>query len=177
MTETAPTSTPSATTTMGILERRRIEAEILKPVYEEMAARLGESMAQEILGAAVAKAAIAAAAAFAAQEPNGTSLNSFADLQHLWTKDDALRIEVTRRDDTHFDYTVHRCRYAEMYRSMGLGSVGHLLSCNRDAVFCTGYDPRITMTRTKTLMQGDECCDFRYRFDPAAEADGDPSST
>ncbi len=168
--ETPPAATPTTTATaMGILERRRIEAEILKPVYEEMAARLGETAAQEILGAAITKAALAAAAAFAAQEPNGTSLNSFADLQHLWTKDDALRIAVTRRDDEHFDYNVTRCRYAEMYRSMGLGPVGHLLSCNRDAAFCTGYDPRITMTRTKTLMQGDDHCDFRYRFNAAGE--------
>ncbi|MCG5240496.1 L-2-amino-thiazoline-4-carboxylic acid hydrolase [Azospirillum doebereinerae] len=154
---------------MGILERRRIEAEILKPVYEEMAARLGETLAQEILGAAITKAALAAASAFAATEPDGTSLNSFADLQHLWTKDDALRIEVKRRDDTHFDYDVTRCRYAEMYRELGVGHIGHLLSCNRDAAFCTGYDPRITMERTQTLMQGADRCDFRYRFEAKGE--------
>ncbi|BAI75058.1 hypothetical protein AZL_b03950 (plasmid) [Azospirillum sp. B510] len=149
---------------MGILERRRIEAEILKPVYEEMAARLGEAAAQEILGAAITKAALAAARSFAATEPEGTSLGSFVDLQALWTKDDALRLEVTRQDDTHFDYNVTRCRYAEMYKEMGLGAIGHLLSCNRDAAFCTGYDPRITMERTQTIMQGAGHCDFRYRF-------------
>lgn len=157
------------TEAMGILERRRIEAEILKPVYEEMAARLGDAVAQEILGAAITKAALSAASSFAASEPNGTSLQSFADLQPLWTKDDALRIDVKRQDGRHFDYNVTRCRYAEMYRSMGLGHIGHLLSCNRDAAFCTGYDPRITMERTQTIMEGAEHCDFRYTFDPAAD--------
>ena len=58
-----------------------------------------------------------------------------------------------------------RCRYAEMYREMGLGHIGHLLSCNRDGVFCTGYDPRIKLERTQTLMQGATHCDFRYRFE------------
>lgn len=164
-----PATGAPGTPAMGILERRRIEAEILKPVYEEMAARLGDTVAQEILGSAITKAALAAASAFAASEPNGTSLQSFADLQHLWTKDDALRIEVKRRDDTHFDYDVTRCRYAEMYREMGLGHIGHLLSCNRDAAFCTGYDPRITMERTQTLMGGDACCNFRYRFTETPE--------
>lgn len=157
------------TEAMGILERRRIEAEILKPVYEEMAARLGDAVAQEILGAAITKAALAAASSFAASEPHGTSLQSFADLQPLWTKDDALRIDVKRQDATHFDYDVTRCRYAEMYRSMGLGHIGHLLSCNRDAAFCTGYDPRITMERTQTIMGGAEHCDFRYTFDPGTD--------
>ncbi|MGA1858635.1 L-2-amino-thiazoline-4-carboxylic acid hydrolase [Azospirillum sp. 11R-A] len=157
------------TQTMGILERRRIEAEILKPVYEEMAARLGEATAQEILGAAITKAALAAAKSFAETEPEGTSLKSFADLQPLWTKDDALQLDVKRQDDTHFDYNVTRCRYAEMYREMGLGSIGHLLSCNRDAAFCTGYDPRIKMERTQTIMQGADHCDFRYRFEVKEE--------
>ncbi|MBP2231216.1 hypothetical protein J2847_004528 [Azospirillum agricola] len=157
---------PADKPAMGILERRRIEAEILKPVYEEMATRLGETVAQEILGAAITKAALAAASSFAASEPNGTSLQSFADLQPLWTKDDALRLDVKRQDATHFDYNVTRCRYAEMYREMGLGSIGHLLSCNRDAAFCVGYDPRITMERTQTIMQGADHCDFRYRFEP-----------
>ncbi|HYG90409.1 MAG TPA: L-2-amino-thiazoline-4-carboxylic acid hydrolase [Azospirillum sp.] len=150
---------------MGILERRRIEAEILKPVYEEMVARLGESVAQEILGAAITKAAMAAAAGFAKAEPSGTSLQSFADLMPLWQKDDALRMDVQWHDATHYDFNVTRCRYAEMYREMGLGHIGHLLSCNRDGAFCTGYDPKLKMTRTQTIMQGAGHCDFRYTYE------------
>jgi len=147
---------------MGILQRRRIEAEILKPVYEEMVARFGEQAAQEVLGTAITKAAMAAARGFAEAEPEGPSLKGFADLLPLWQKDDALRMEVKRQDETHFDFDVTRCRYAEMYREMGLGHIGHLLSCNRDGAFCTGYDPRISMERTQTIMQGASHCDFRY---------------
>ncbi|WP_029008065.1 L-2-amino-thiazoline-4-carboxylic acid hydrolase [Azospirillum halopraeferens] len=147
---------------MSILERRRIEAEVLKPVYEEMAARFGETVAQEVLGAAIEKAAIAHARSFAEGE---TSLQSFADLIPLWQKDDALQIDVTRRDDAHFDFDVRRCRYAEMYRSMGLGHIGHLLSCNRDGAFCTGYDPKLRLTRTQTIMGGADHCDFRYTYE------------
>jgi hypothetical protein len=39
-----------------------------------------------------------------------------------------------------------------------------LLSCNRDGVFCQGYDPRIEFERTQTLMGGASHCNFRYRF-------------
>ena len=104
---TEPTDTPPAKPPMGMLERRGIEAAILKPVYEEMAARLGEAVAQEILGAAITRAAVESAAAFAATEPNGTSLTSFADLQPLWTKDDALRLEVLHQDETRFELQRH----------------------------------------------------------------------
>lgn len=150
---------------IGILTRRRIEAGIIKPIYEEMVAAIGEHQARAIIDAAVRKAAIKAGADFAARTPGGTNLRTFQDLQDLWTQDDALVIDVVKATDTEFHYTVRRCRYAESYREMGLGDIGHLLSCNRDGVFCQGYDPRIKLSRTKTLMQGDECCNFEYRLE------------
>ena len=154
---------------IGILARRRIEAGIIAPIYEEMRARLGEEVAQEILDAAIRKAAVAAGEAFAAKTPGGTSLRTFAELQELWTRDDALEISVDKATDTEFDYTVKRCRYAEMYREMGLGHIGHLLSCNRDFMFPQGYDRNIRLTRTRTLMEGASCCDFRYRYEKPEE--------
>jgi hypothetical protein len=83
-------------------------------------------------------------------------------LQDLGTQDDALTIEILTATEERFDYNVHRCRYAETYREMGLGAIGHLLSCNRDGTFCQGYDPRIKLTRTQTIMGGASHCDFRY---------------
>jgi hypothetical protein len=159
---------PATQGEIGILARRTIEAGIIKPIYEEMKAEIGDEKAKAILDSAIRKAAIAAGAAFAAKTPGGTSLRTFQDLQSLWTQDDALTIEVTKATDTEFHYRVDRCRYAETYRAMGLGDIGHLLSCNRDGTFCTGYDPRITLKRTQTVMEGASHCDFQYSFDPKA---------
>jgi len=53
---------------------------------------------------------------------------------------------------------------------MGLGDIGDLLSCCRDSAFCQGYDPRIELTRTQTILAGASHCDFRYRVrDPEAK--------
>jgi hypothetical protein len=157
---------------IGILARRRIEAAIIAPIYDEMRQAIGEARAQEILRLAIRRAAIAAGQDLAAKTPGGTDLTTFQDIQPLWTKDDALSIEVLRATPKAFDFNVRRCRYAETYRDMGLGEIGHLLSCNRDGAFCEGYDPRITLTRTQTIMAGASHCDFRYRLtegdDPAA---------
>jgi hypothetical protein len=159
------TAAPAFAGEIGILARRTIEAGIIAPIYAEMCAQLGEAKAQAILDKAIREAAIGAARSFAARTPGGTSLRSFQDLQHLWTQDDALTIEVVKATDTEFHYNVRRCRYAETYRAMGMGGIGHLLSCNRDAAFCVGYDPRIKLERTQTLMQGASHCDFRYRLE------------
>jgi hypothetical protein len=67
-----------------------------------------------------------------------------------------------------FDFDVTRCRYAEMYREMGLEAIGDLLSCNRDGTFVEGYNPDITMERQQTIMQGHGRCTFRYRMKPGS---------
>ncbi len=149
-------------TDMGILARRRIEAEIIKPIYDIMKREFGQEKAAAIIGEAISNAAVQAGKDFAAREPGGADIRSFARLQDLWTQDDALKVEVLRADDQGFDYDVKRCRYAEMYHEMGLGEIGHLLSCNRDAGFIEGYDERVKLTRTTTIMSGAKKCDFRY---------------
>jgi len=160
----AMSTSPAPDLQMGILQRRRIEAEIIKPIYEEMKAAFGEAAAKGVIERAVRKAAIEAGKQFAAQEKGGTSLASFAAIQPLWTKEDALRVKTLRQDAEHLDFDVVRCRYAEMYREMGLDEIGHLLSCNRDGTFIQGYDARIEFRRSQTIMGGASYCDFRYRM-------------
>ena len=96
-----------------IIERRRIEAELLKEVYETLKAKLGREAAQELIAESVRRSAIAQAAGFAASTPGGTSLQSFVDIQRHWTAGGALEIETVGRDATHFAFNVTRCRYAE----------------------------------------------------------------
>jgi len=148
---------------LGILARRKIEAEIIKPIYDILVRDLGKTRAQAIIGEAIEQAAVAAGAEFARNEPEGADLRSFVALQYLWEKDNALDVRVIDNDDEHYNYDVTRCRYAEMYHEMGLGEIGHLLSCARDEKFIVGYAPDVELTRTTTVMQGAPCCDFRYR--------------
>ena len=154
---------------LGILARRRIEEAIIAPIYRELRAEIGEARAKALIARSIREAAIEAGRDFAAQTPGGTNLQTFQDIQHLWTKDDALKIETLRATPEALDFNVRRCRYAETYKAMGLAEIGPLLSCNRDGAFCEGYDPRIKLTRTQTIMEGASHCDFRYKFEP----DGD----
>jgi hypothetical protein len=167
-----PAMSASTGDELGILARRKIEAAIIAPIYEEMRKAIGEEKAREILRNAIRRAAVEAGAEMAARAPGGADLESFKAIQHLWTKDDALTIEVVADAPGVFDFNVRRCRYAEAYRAMGLGEIGDLLSCNRDGAFCEGYDPRIKLARTQTIMGGASFCDFRYRVDPEDKPQG-----
>ncbi len=174
MTEpSAQMNTPETGDDLGILARRRIEAAVIAPIYDEMLKAFGEERARDILRRAIRRAAVAAGAEMAARAPGRADLESFKSILPLWTKDDALTIEVVADRPGVFDFDVTRCRYAETYRAMGLSKIGDLLSCNRDGAFCEGYDPRIELTRTQTIMAGASHCDFRYRVrEPEAKPEG-----
>lgn len=156
-------------TELPILEKRRIQAQVIGPIHAAMVEALGREQADAILDAAIRKAAIAEGQAFAAEAPGaGPSLAEFIKLQELWTRNGALEVEILEATDTTFNFDVTRCRYAEMYRAMGLGHIGHLMSCNRDGTFCQGYDPSITLEREHTIMMGAPRCTFRYKSASAA---------
>ncbi len=156
---------------MPIIQRRRIEAELIKEFYDTLVERHGKQEAAAVVEQSIKRSAIAQAKQFAALENRPTSLETFEELYGLWTAEDALTIDVQRQDAEAFDFNVTRCRYAEMYRDMGIGDIGHLISCNRDGAFCEGYDPAIKFERTQTLMQGASHCDFRYRYEPEPAKD------
>lgn len=160
-------STPTAAHPEGLsmLDKRRIEAEILKEVYETLKASHGEAVARKTIADSVRRSAIEQARAFAQAAPGGPSLRAFQDVMPLWTKGGALEIEIKEQTDTSFAFNVVRCRYAETYKAMGLGEIGHLLSCNRDGAFCEGYDPKLKLARSQTIMQGASHCDFKYTYE------------
>ncbi|MBB4018136.1 hypothetical protein GGR16_003170 [Chelatococcus caeni] len=163
---TAVTDT-AAPPLMPMIERRRIEAEILKHVYETLKESHGVAMAQKAVADAVRRSSIEQGARFAAMQNGETSIEGFAALQPLWTMENALEIDVIEKTETTFAFNVTRCRYAEMYRQMGLGEIGHLLSCQRDGTFCEGYDDKLKLARSQTIMQGASHCDFRYTYEKA----------
>jgi hypothetical protein len=86
-----------------------------------------------------------------------------------------LQIEVLESTDTTYNFNVTRCRYAEMYRGLGIPELGGVLSCGRDYALGEGFNPDLKLIRTQTIMEGAPFCDFRYRCetppDPKGSAD------
>ncbi|SVC25168.1 uncharacterized protein METZ01_LOCUS278022 [marine metagenome] len=147
-----------------IIDKRRLQAEVVGPLFKEMVDQLGQHKAERILESAIQKAAIDEGRRFATQvaSSNQSPLRRFIDLFEQWTTGGALEVDTLLESDERFEFNVTRCRYAEMYQEMGLGHIGQLLSCSRDGTFCEGFDDRITLKREQTIMDGAPCCTFRY---------------
>jgi hypothetical protein len=155
----------SATSTVGklsLLDQRTIEARIVGPLVQAFRIELGEERTIEILREVIADLARQSGAELA-RRLGEASLNAFASSLEVWMENGALEVDVLEQDDEHFDFNVTKCRYAEMYRKLGLAELGSSLSCLRDFALIEGFNPKIELTRTQTIMQGAEYCDFRFR--------------
>ena len=152
---------------VGVLRRREIEARILAPLVEAFAAEFGRERVVEVARRVIVEIARGQGRELAAAA-GGDDLAAFAATKEPWTRHGALELEVLRQTDREYDFNVTRCRYAELYRTLGIPELGTLLSCNRDFALGSGFNPRLTLTRTQTIMEGAPYCDFRYRLEPPA---------
>lgn len=144
-----------------LLRQREIEAGVVAPLVAAFAAEVGAARATEIV-AGVIKGLAREGGCAAAAALGGNGLAELKRAVERWTEGGALEIDVLRDVDTAFEFNVTRCRYAEMYRRLGLAELGPVLSCNRDAAMIEGFSPDIAFARTQTLMEGAAYCDFRY---------------
>ena len=150
---------------IGVLTRREVEARILAPVIDALGDALGRDEVIAIVRDTIIRVAQEQGAGLAAAMGDD-SLTAFADSLRFWTQDNALEIEIVAQDVDHFAFNVTRCRYAELYRALGIPELGAVLSCNRDWALIQGFNPTVELTRTQTIMGGAPYCDFRYRRQP-----------
>ncbi len=54
------------------------------------------------------------------------------------------------------------CPFASLYRAMGGEEWGYALFCAADEELTRAFNEKIGFKRSKTLMQGDDCCDHQY---------------
>jgi hypothetical protein len=152
---------PDTLNEIGVLKRREIEARIIGPLVEALSKEFGRERVIEIVRETIVNVARQQGAERAAQTGDH-SLLAFSNSAGDWRKGDALEIEVLEQNEERYSFNVTRCRYAEMYRSLGLADLGAVLSCNRDYSLVEGFNPDIALVREQTIMQGAPCCTFRY---------------
>ena len=92
----------------------------------------------------------------------GNSLKHFAkQVLPVWCEGGALRVEVIEANDKRCFFNVTRCEYAGMYKRLGLQKFGCLFSCSRDGALIGGFNSKLKLKRTQTIMEGGSFCDFR----------------
>jgi len=92
-----------------------------------------------------------------------TSFQTFVATFRPPNFDKSLSLEIVDDTDKVFELRVTECVWAKVYREAGLGGeIGHAAVCNMDYHWPPAFNKDFTMERSKTLMQGDDCCNHRY---------------
>ena len=90
----------------NLFEQRRIEAVILKHVYDTLKASHGIEVAQKTIADAVRASSIEQARQFAAKVGGKTSIQTFVDRQSLWKLGGAMEMEVKEQTETSYVFNV-----------------------------------------------------------------------
>ncbi len=147
----------------SVLERAKIQAQVLVPLVKALQAELGAPRANALVRKTLGDLYRAHSAEFA-KAKNDTDLGKVvASAFRTYARDDALQYDVLEQTADTYAIDVRRCRYAEFYRELGEPELGFLLVCTADFAVADGFGDDVELTRTQTIMQGAPHCDFRYR--------------
>ncbi len=147
------------------LERREIQAPVAASLIQAFAEEMGWEQAIGIATRAI-QADAEQGGRGAAERYGGNSLAELARVvREVWAADDAIAIRVLEESERVLRFDVVRCRYAELYERMGMKNLGFCLSCSRDGAFARGFNPRINLARTQTIMEEATVCDFLFTLE------------
>jgi hypothetical protein len=154
---------------IGVLKRREIEARLLAPIVDALGDKFGRQEVLEVVRNVVTGIARRQGRELATRLGKN-DLQAYGKSVEPWTRNDALQLRILDQNENVLNFDVTKCRYAELYRSLGIEELGSILSCNRDATFIEGFNGEIALERKHTILQGFSACDFRYSKRPAAQS-------
>ena len=143
-----------------LLERRKIQAEVLIPMLQAFQRAMGKEQANEIARQLIIELARKDGARLAQQF--GDDLSGMEKVSGVWAAGGSLDIEPIGKSTDTLDFNVTRCQYAEFYKELGLPELGDLFHCNRDFAMVDGFSSSLTLSRTQTIMKGASHCNFRF---------------
>ena len=147
---------------IGHLQKRKIEAGVLIPFIAACREKFGDGPTRELVAATIHSLAAGDGARWA--EAFGSDIAGLRRVaEEVWAGGGSLELEVIDQTADSLDFNVARCRYAEFYKELGLADLGGLIHCSRDHAMIDGFSDGLELTRRRTIMAGDSCCDFRFR--------------
>ncbi len=96
-----------------------------------------------------------------AESHGRNDIQGMKDTLWKWVLNEGIEYEVTDTEEG-TQFRVTRCPFAEMARELGASDWGFICYCEDDPPMVAGFNPEMGFRRTKTLMQGDDCCDHLY---------------
>ncbi len=152
---------------VSLLDKVRMQAQVLVPVLRALRAELGKDKANAIVAKALRDWSRQLFADIGSGI-EGSPRRKWAAVQSVFGEVSGREVEVEtlRHDKEAMDLDVTRCRFAEFFRALGEPELGALLICAHDFDVVAVGEGAVSLDRAQTIMQGAPTCTFRYRFAP-----------
>ena len=89
--------------------------------------------------------------------------NSIKEGCENWS--DRLTFEILRDDDNLFEIKFSECLWAKTFREAKAPEIGYAGVCYQDYGETKAFNPKLKLERNKTLMEGDDCCHFKWTME------------
>lgn len=152
---------------LSLLDKTRIQAQVLVPVLQALRSELGKAKAEAIVTQALRAWSKQLFSAIS-DGIDGNPRRKWATMHTAMaeTTEQDVTVEVLRHDREALEFDITQCRFAEFFRALGEPELGALLICATDFDIAAAGDGEVTFTRDQTIMQGAPSCTFRYKFAP-----------
>lgn len=95
--------------------------------------------------------------------------NDFSSFKTFFKEEDyfwrhVLTKKVVEETETAIEVKITECLWAETFRAAGAADIGYAAICHPDFAMYNAFNPQIHLVRTKTLMQGHDCCNHRCEW-------------
>ena len=152
---------------LSLLDKTRIQAQVLVPVLRALRSELGKEKADAIVKQALrgwSKQVFAAVGDSVDGSPRRKWAAMHTALAEVTERE--VTVEMRRQDKEALEFDVTHCRFAEFFRALGEPELGALLICETDFDIAAAGGSEVGLTRDQTIMQGAPSCTFRYKFAP-----------
>jgi predicted ArsR family transcriptional regulator len=152
---------------LSLLDKTRIQAQVLVPVLKALRKELGKEKADAIVKQALrdwSRQLFAAIGDGVEGSPRGKWAAMHSAMAEITEKD--VTVEMRRRDKEALEFNITQCRFAEFFRALGEPDLGSLLICETDFDIAAAGGGEVGFTRDQTIMRGAPSCTFRYKFAP-----------
>jgi predicted ArsR family transcriptional regulator len=152
---------------LSLLDKTRIQAQVLVPVLRTLRSELGKEKADAIVNRALRDWSKQLFAAIG-DNVNGSRRRKWAAIHTAFAEisEHDVTVEVRRHDKEALEFDVTKCRFAEFFRALGEPELGALLICETDFDIASAGEGAVSLDRAQTIMQGAPSCTFRYKFAP-----------
>jgi len=150
---------------LSMLEKVKIQAQVLVPVLRTLRAELGTERANQLVQSALREWSAQVFQDIGGQVPGSPRQKWDALTASLMKRvTGAVDWEMLKEEPDAWEFNITRCAYAEFFRQLGEPELGALLTCEMDVDIEAVGGTEVRMTRTQTIMKGAKYCDFRYRM-------------